>query len=140
MAVKKTTPIRKSTPLRDRLLLLAMELKTEDVEVPELKETLRLRELTGTERARYEGEIVGDGNKRNFENVRAGMVARSIVDPDTGERVFHDSDIPVIGQWPASVLDRLFTVCQRLSSLRNEDLEDLRKNSEDDQSEDSTPA
>jgi hypothetical protein len=117
-----------------------MELKTEDIEIPELEETIRLRELTGTERDRYEGEIVGDGTTRNFENVRAGMVARSIIDPETGERVFHDADIPVIGKWPASVLDKLFTVCQRLSGLRGEDLEDLRKNSGGDPSEDSTPA
>ena len=124
-------------PLGERILALkGRDVQYETVEVPEWREArgdppvLRVRGLTGTERDQWEGEMVkelpgGRGRTRmDYSNVRARMVARSVVD-DSDQRVFNDRQIQALGQMSASALERIFQVCQRLSRLTDEDIENL---------------
>jgi hypothetical protein len=60
----------------------------------------------------------------------------TIVDEE-GNRLFSDADVKLLGQKSAAALDKLFEVAQKLSGLKDEDVEELAKNSEDDLSEDS---
>lgn len=119
-------------------ILQAEDLPRELVEVPEWGGAVYVRSLTGTERDAFEFSIVeqrGRSAKMNLRNIRAKLVAVSVVDED-GNRLFTDSDVKVLGQKSAMVLDRLFAAAQRLSGLRNEDVEELAKNSESDQDDD----
>lgn len=120
-------------------ILQAKDLTKEKVMVPEWigKEQapeeafVFVRCLTGTERDKFESEIVQSRGKSldvNMQNLRAKLLVRTIVDEE-GNRLFTDTDINELGAKNASVLDKLFSIAQRLSGLTKEDVEDLTKNS-----------
>lgn len=120
-------------------ILNVLDLQTEDVEVPEWGGMVRVRGLTGSERDAFEQSIMeqrGRDVALNLRNIRAKLVALSVVD-EQGNRVFSDADVKALGQKSAMALQRVFEVAQRLSGLRNEDVEELAKNSENGRSDDS---
>lgn len=126
--------------LTKEAILQAQDLPFEDVEVPEWGGTVRIRTLTGTERDAFESSVARKQGKdviMNYKNIRAKLVALTVVDGE-GNRLFDDDDAKELGKKSANVLDRLFEVAQRLSGLRDEDVEELAKNFESDPSDDST--
>ena len=135
-------PSKPPLSLRERILALDDRLY-EEVVVPEWAEVLgdeplRVRGMTGSERDRWEGEMVRfspDGRRRqmDFSDLRAKLVARCVVDED-GKRIFTDRDIGALGGKSASALQRLFEVAQRLSRLTDEDVEELTGESKGDPS------
>jgi len=119
-------------------ILEAQDLQHEEVYIPEWGGSVRVRTLTGAERDAFEQSIVdqrGKDTRMNLRNIRAKLVALTVVDGD-GKRLFSDADAKLLGQKSASALDKIFEVAQRLSGLRDEDVEELAKNSDDDLSED----
>lgn len=113
-------------------ILGAQDLPTEDVHVPEWGGWVRVRGLTGAERDAFEAEIIqtrGRETHVNLRNIRAKLVARTIVDEE-GKRIFGDADIHALGEKSARALQRVFEVAQRLSGLTDQDVEELAKNSE----------
>ena len=126
---------------RDEILQV-QDLPTEQVHVPEWGGDVLVRALTGAERDRFEQSIVeqrGKNTRMNLQNIRAKLVALTVVD-EQGNRIFKDEDVKWLGNKSAAALDRIFEVAQRLSGLRDEDVEELAKNSESDLSDDSTSA
>jgi hypothetical protein len=114
-------------------ILEAQDLQHEEVYIPEWGGSVRVRTLTGAERDAFEQSIVdqrGKDTRMNLRNIRAKLVALTVVDGD-GKRLFSDADAKLLGQKSASALDKIFDVAQRLSGLRDEDVEELAKNSED---------
>lgn len=104
----------------------------ETVPVPELKGDVIVRGMTGKERDAFEASLVeGKGKKRdiNTKNLRAKLVAFCCIDPE-GKRLFSDSEAEVLGDVRADVLDRLFSVAQRLSGITQEDADELGQASE----------
>jgi len=108
-------------------ILAASDIKTEEVHVPEWGGTVRVSTMTGEARDRFESACVTDDGKANVSNVRAKLVASSIVDED-GRLMFTDADIEQLGHKSAAALDRVFEVAQRLSRVSASDVEDLAKN------------
>jgi hypothetical protein len=111
-------------------ILQAQDLPTEDVPVPEWGGVCRVRGLTGAERDAFEQSIVetrGKNTRMNLRNIRAKLVALTVVDED-GNRIFSDEDAEALGKKSAAALDRIFAVAQRLSGLRPEDVEELAGN------------
>lgn len=107
--------------------LLGAKSPTERVYVKELDETYILRGMTGAERDAFEASCFeGKGKRRDFsmKNLRAKLVACCVIDED-GARLFSDEDAAVLGEIRADILDRLFSVAQRLSGLRQEDVDEL---------------
>ncbi len=89
-----------------------------------------MRGLTGAERDAFEQSIVetrGKNTRMNLRNIRAKLVALTVVDED-GNRIFSDEDAEALGKKSAAALDRIFAVAQRLSGLRPEDVEELAGN------------
>jgi hypothetical protein len=126
---------------RDEILQV-QDLPTEQVHVPEWGGDVLVRALTGAERDMFEQSIVeqrGRNTRMNLQNIRAKLVALTVVD-EQGNRIFKDEDVKWLGNKSAAALDRIFEVAQRLSGLRDEDVEELAKNSESDLSDDSTSA
>lgn len=114
---------------RDEILKLN-DLPVEEVYVPEWDAWVRVRGLTGAERDRFEQSIVeqrGKATRMNLRNIRAKLVALTVVD-EQGNRVFSDEDAEALGRKSASALNRVFEVAQRLSGLRQEDVEELAGN------------
>lgn len=110
-------------------LLAATQPPAEDVEIEALGGTVRVRGMTGVERDAFEAScFVGRGRKREFNmtNLRAKMVAFCCVDGDN-QRLFTDADAAALGAIRADILDKLFAVAQRLSGMRDEDVEELSR-------------
>ena len=123
---------------RDAILAVD-DVQFEDVEVPEWGGKVRVKSLTGKERDALESSmIIGKGKNANvnLNNLRAKLVARSVVDED-GKRIFTDDDISALGAKSAAALTRVYEVAQRLSGITQEDVDELTKNSETAPSEDS---
>lgn len=101
--------------------------KTEDVSVPEWGGTVRVRSLTGAERDDFEASMihqVGNTARANMRNMRAKLVSLSAINED-GSPLFAAADVIKLGQRSASALDRLFSSCQRLSGLGEDDVKEL---------------
>lgn len=124
----------------DQIFAAAAKVKTETFHVDEWNCDVLLRELTGKERDKFELSTVerkGNSVKQNLENLRARLIILCVVN-EQGERVFNPKDIDRLGDLPATGLDRLFTKCQKMNGLRQEDVEELTEGFGDDQSEPST--
>ena len=123
-------------------ILQANDLKSEEVDVPEWGGKVKVRSMTGEERDAFEeSTIQGKGKNRdvNMRNFRAKLVVRCVVD-ELGERIFGETDIQALAKKNSGAISRVFDVASRLSGLSKEDVDELTKNSEADQSDDSTSA
>ena len=123
-------------------ILAAADLKTEDVDVPEWGGSVRVRSFTGRERDAFEaGMVRGDGKDRKVDltNMRARLVGLTVID-ETGQRLFSDEEIDLLGAKSGAALDRVFAVAQKLNGLSSDDVEELAKNSSGAPSADSTSA
>ena len=122
--------------LNKNQILKAEDLKKEKVNVPEWGGEIYVRTMTGTERDSFEQEIVNTDESANLKNIRARLCVLTIID-DKGNRLFDANDIEALGRKSALVLDRIFQVAQRLNGITSEDVEELAKNSENDQGDSS---
>lgn len=120
------------TILTKQAIMAALDLPTEDVEVPEWGGSVRVRGLTGAERDAFEASVVRRTGKRSTDvemdltDFRAKLVVRCMVD-EYGMRLFDDEDIPNLGSKSAVALNRVFEVAQRLSGLTESDIDELKK-------------
>ena len=131
-----------TTLLTRDAILGASDIQTEDVHVPEWGGTVRVAGLTAAQRDAFETESVSGRGKNvnvNFANIRARLAAKCIVGED-GKPLFTERDVKALGEKSASALSRVFDVCSRLSGIGDQDIEELAKNSEADQSDDSPSA
>lgn len=106
---------------------------TEDVYVKAWGGWVRVKGMTAAERDAFEdGLLQGKGKDRevNRQNIRAKLVARTVVDPKTGDRMFRDAHAEKLGGLLAAGIDVLFDAAQRLSGFKDEDIEELGKPSE----------
>ena len=123
-------------------ILGASDIKTEDVHVPEWGGTVRVKGLTAAQRDRFENASISQRGRSvdlNLANIRARLAAMSIVD-ETGATIFTDADIRALGDKSAAALDRVFEACSRLNGIGEDDIEELAKNSDAGQSDDSLSA
>jgi len=112
-------------------ILAANDLKSEDVEVPEWGGAVRVRSFTGRERDAFEASMVrGEGRDRKVDltNMRARLVGLTVID-ETGQRLFTDEEVDLLGAKSGAALDRVFAVAQKLNGLSGSDVEELSKNS-----------
>lgn len=58
----------------------------------------------------------------NLANVRARLVVRCLVDPETHERILGDDDVELVGQQNAKAVDRIVAVATRLGWMEDEGL------------------
>ncbi|MFC8985186.1 hypothetical protein [Streptomyces sp. NPDC057115] len=114
----------------------------EDVPVPEWGGTVRLLGMSGTERNAYQSSLVvigsnGSVQRMNMADQLAKLVGKCLVGEDF-ERLFTDREIKALGAKNGAVLERLGKICQRLSGLRKEDMEEAEGKSEPTPSDAST--
>jgi hypothetical protein len=109
-------------------ILTADDLAFEEVEVPEWGGSVRIRCLTGTERDNFEASVYKNGETPDFRNVRAKLVAKTIVDEE-GNRLFTDNDVKELGRKSAGALNRVWEASSRLSGLSEDDIKELAGNS-----------
>lgn len=98
-----------------------------DIEVPEWGGTVRIASMSGRARDQFEASIVGKNGGMNTTNIRAKLVAASIVD-EKGELLFSDAEVIKLGNKSAKALDRIFDAAQKLNAIGDKDIEELAKN------------
>lgn len=128
--------------LSKEAILAVDDILTETVEVPEWGGSVIVCGLTGTAKDAYDKSIIEiKGTKRtvNLDHARAKLLVRTLVDANR-QPLFTESDILTLGRKSAAVLDRLCQVAQRLSGMRAEDAEELKKTSAPIPSDDSPSA
>jgi hypothetical protein len=111
-------------------ILEANDMMTEIVAVPEWGGEVIVSGMTGAARDAWEQSlVVADGGKArtNMENIRARLVAATVVD-ESGNRLFDDKDVVMLGRKSSAALERVCKVAQRLNGLTNEDVEQLKGN------------
>ena len=112
-------------------ILAANDLKSEDIEVPEWGGAVRVRSFTGRERDAFEASMVrGEGRDRKVDltNMRARLVGLTVID-ETGQRLFTDDEVDLLGAKSGAALDRIFAIAQKLNGLSGADVDELSKNS-----------
>lgn len=124
-------------------ILKADDLPREKVYVEQWKMDVWIRSITSAERDDYEASLIqSSGRGRNMQvtpnlsNAKAKLVARALVDGD-GKRIFTDAEAVKLGGKSARAISDLYAIAQRLSGLSDDDVEELVKNSESGQDEDS---
>jgi len=105
------------------------DMKTQDVNVPEWGGTVVIKMMTGKERDAFEASCINaqDGVFK-MDNIRAKLVAKTVIDPETKEPMFTVADIEALGNKSATALDKIFTASQKLSKISEKDVEELAKN------------
>jgi hypothetical protein len=104
-----------------------------EVEVPEWGGTVRVRRMDGCERDAFEARQI----KEPYKDVRARLAVATVCDGD-GKLVFGEIDVPAVTRKSAKALDRIFAVSTRLSGISKEDVDELKKNSSETLSSDSS--
>ena len=117
-----------------RASLEAIQRKTVEVEVPEADAIFRLREMSGTDRDKFEVSAFKDDKdgKRIVDPLylRARLVALCLVGEDN-VRLYADDEIHMLSDnASASVIGKLFAAAQTLNALDGAAVEDAAKNSE----------
>lgn len=108
--------------------LLALKIPLASVKVAGLDGLVSLRGLTAGERDSWEQYVYSERDiKKGVKNIRASLVVRCIID-EAGVRLFTDAEVDTVGSMPASVVDKLYEHCQKLSGLGAKDSEELEKN------------
>lgn len=108
----------------------------EKVPVPEWGGVVLVKGLTAAERDAFESSMLkgsGKNQKVDTQNIRAKLCSLAIVDK-SGKRIFDSLDsINALGKKSVVALNRVYEKASKLSGLRDEDVEDLLKNSGNDQ-------
>ena len=115
-----------------RVTLQSAARRQVEVEIPELDAAFILREMSGTERDKFEaGAFVETDGKRsvNVVYLRARLVALCLVGED-GDRLYADDEVSQLSDAvPASILQKLFEAAQKLNGLDAAATEAALKNS-----------
>lgn len=121
-----------TTYLSAEQILGADDLAYEDVPVPEWGGTVRVREMPGTERDKFESQFVGkDGasiRAEGLDGFRARLAAATIVDAE-GNKLFRSvAEVKRLGEKSSRALQRVCDVATRLSAMSEDDVKELTGN------------
>lgn len=120
-------------------IVSALDLKHEDVEVPEWGGTVRVRGYSTRERdlisalASASQTQEGEAKAEALALFRLRTVAACIVDEE-GNRLFGDDELAELGKKSPAVVERLFAKAQELSGTGSESKEDAKANLEETES------
>lgn len=104
-------------------ILNAKDTETVTVNVPQWGGDVIVSTMSGQSRDKLE---LAFSNKGSLENVRARIVALSVVDSN-GNLMFTDADIMKLGRKSAKALDIVFTAAQKLNAIGDKEVEELAK-------------
>ena len=122
--------------LREKILA-AQDRPHIDVRTPEWKdqgvEMVRIITMSSDDRDEWEAAALiartREVGTNRLRGLRAELVVRCAVDPETGERIFKSEDVTEVGKKSAKVLDRLFAAATDLNAVTESDMKALEKNS-----------
>lgn len=102
--------------------------KSKDLDVTEWGVEVHVVELTSEELDKWNSSVFKTKGARvtsvSLSGQTARLVALAVRDPETGERIFADSDIPSIQRLPAAGGNRIAKVARELSLIQDEEDEE----------------
>lgn len=111
--------------------------KSKRVHVPEWDVTLKIVEMSGAERGAFLDAATADDGTVDLRKIYAGIVIATAYDPETGAKVFEDSDFDNLNEKNGLILERLANISAELSALDQTVADALGKDSSSTQSDDS---
>ena len=115
----------------------AKDLIIEKMDLPEWGGYLFIRVISGRERDQFEKSVQNKKGEIEFTNFRSRFAALVLCD-DEGNRIFQEVDIAELSKKSSAALDRILDKGMKINGMKQEDVEDLVKNSSKGQSDDST--
>lgn len=116
-------------------ILNANDIRVELVEVPEWSGSVYVKGMTGSERDKWESDLVRRGKKGeqivDLSDVRAKLCSMTICD-ESGKRLFKERDVLALSKKSAAALQRVYEVAQELSGITDADVEELTEELETD--------
>lgn len=108
-------------------ILNSDDIETETLTIEKWGGQVKIAALSGFNRDKFESSIIGKNGASNLVNIRAKLVAASIVD-EKGDLMFTDSDVMKLSKKSSIALDELFTAAQRLNKITDSEVDELAKN------------
>ena len=118
-------------------ILTAEDIQKELVQVPEWGGEVMVHGLTCGEKDKYEQSLVSESGKVDLKGATATLITLCVRD-DKGCQIFSPADVMALTNKAARPMERISKVAQKLSGMGKNDLEDMVKNSETIQNEDSS--
>lgn len=116
--------------LRDKILAVKNDTPTELVAIPEWDVTVLVKGFTLGAKDDFLGTVLDPKTKEtNLKAFNSGILVGTAYDPETGEKLFTEEDIPVLKEKSASAIQRLVDVGARLSGLTDDAVEVAAKKS-----------
>ena len=116
--------------LRDKILAIENDTPSELVKVPEWSVEVLVRGFSLGAKDDFLASILDPETKEaNLRAFSSGILVGTAFDPETGERLFSESDIPILKQKSAAAVQRLVDVGTRLSGLTEDAVEIAAKKS-----------
>lgn len=116
--------------LRDKILAIQNDTPSELVKVPEWGVEILVRGFTLGAKDDFLASVLDiKTNEPNLKAFNAGILIGTAFDPESGERLFTEDDIPVLKQKSAAAVARIVEVGQRLSGLDAEAVDIAAKKS-----------
>ena len=112
--------------LRDKIISTD-DIQKELVEIPEWGVILEVRGMNGADRSRIIEMVSNEDGGVSVGSMYIETVIASTYDPDSGERVFSESDRDVLTTKAASAIDRIAKVGMRLSRMDGGASEEAKK-------------
>lgn len=110
-------------------IFAADDIAEELLVIPEWDVTVLVKSLTAKSRASMISEAIQNNGVFNFENVLPDMVILCTFDPESGERVFADTDRDSLMTKAAAPIESIAEVAMRLSGMTEDSVNTLGKES-----------
>ena len=110
------------------------DIQERKVEIPDWKGFIFCRTPNGFERDQFETDVLNMRSNEEPQNIRGLCMARFAYD-SKGRRVFTDDDADWLGRKSSRALNIFFEVYQELGGITEEELKDLEKRLEGNESD-----
>jgi hypothetical protein len=116
--------------IRDKILAIQDDTPSEIVNIPEWGVDVLVRGFSLGAKDDFLASVLDpETRKPNLKAFNVGVLIGTAYDPETGAKLFTESDIPVLKQKSAAIVARLVDVGSRLSGLADEAVEAAAKKS-----------
>jgi hypothetical protein len=116
--------------IRDKILAIQDDTPSEIVNIPEWDVDVLVRGFSLGAKDDFLASVLDpETRKPNLKAFNVGVLIGTAYDPETGAKLFTESDIPVLKQKSAAIVARLVDVGSRLSGLADEAVEAAAKKS-----------
>jgi hypothetical protein len=116
--------------VRDKILAVQNDTPSELVKIKEWDVEVMVRGFTLGAKDNFLAAIINPETKQaDLRAFNVGILVGTAFDPESGEKLFTESDIPILKEKSAAVVQRLVDVGTRLSGLSDEAVELAAKKS-----------